>query len=336
MKKILFSLSGMLFLCAPTLASSLPVCGSAEDTWLGACSPVMTQDIENLPTIKYIGASTPAPSASANLPVMKSLPISTATPTVTVQPTATAVPTLTPMATVKPMFTVTPVASVGPKSMPVATIKPISTVTPKPTPTIFPRTKDDTMVTWEMLSTSEKKLAYPVQSTPRTEISSIIERKDPKEYSLFEKALEKELAIDFSLPNVSLTRAKAVEAILLTKNSELLTPAPKEVIFPDVLASSPSSPFIKTLKVQGAIDGYDDGLFRSQAPINLAESYKMVSISFGMSSADEEKKGKDWYLPFKEDVRQSKILPELLAKNDATLPTPKEFSRFIWESAIKK
>jgi len=81
--------------------------------------------------------------------------------------------------------------------------------------------------------------------------------------------------------------------------------------------------YVKNLEDKQILSGYPDGSFRPMQKINLAETYKILAISFNLITAEEAEvqmvtDGVDWFIPYQEVVVETGIVPEWIPEDLST------------------
>ncbi len=95
---------------------------------------------------------------------------------------------------------------------------------------------------------------------------------------------------------------------------QLYLDASDEAAFTDIPASDPDYEAIKYLKEQNVIQGYSDGSFKPDNPINRAELMKMAFVAFGYptrtfsSSSFSDVKTTDWFFKYVETAKQDGLI----------------------------
>lgn len=106
-------------------------------------------------------------------------------------------------------------------------------------------------------------------------------------------------------PNQPINRAEAVKVILLALNKSLLAPDGTNIGFWDIDPFAWYTSYIRTAKVHGIINGYQDGTFKPGNTVNRAELLKMfleateiaIPGCFGQPYPDVPKNS-PWYLKY--------------------------------------
>ncbi len=92
----------------------------------------------------------------------------------------------------------------------------------------------------------------------------------------------------------TLNRAEFVKIVLgLPEQSSSLAAGN---CFPDVHRGDWFSPYVCRAKDAGLVEGYPDGYFHPERPVNYAESLKILSILFSYGAKSGE--GANWYVPY--------------------------------------
>lgn len=121
----------------------------------------------------------------------------------------------------------------------------------------------------------------------------------------------------FAQNTTFLSRGEACDIIANAAWLPLLNSAEEVTIFHDVNTETPFFSAINALKNITAIDGYEDGNFRPNERINQAEGYKMLAITFHLSTAADETKGGDWYAEFKTSLEKVNAIPSSFSTDDS-------------------
>ncbi len=98
--------------------------------------------------------------------------------------------------------------------------------------------------------------------------------------------------------------------------------------------------YVKALEDKGIIQGYPDHSFRPGNLINLAETYKVLAISFNLISEEEAVKDAhnrnvEWYIPYAEKVLDVISLPSWIDKDFGHQVTRAEFF-YMLDEMMKK
>ncbi len=88
----------------------------------------------------------------------------------------------------------------------------------------------------------------------------------------------------------------------------------KTSLFPDVLPSDWFSRFVWNMESRDFVNGYEDGYYRPGKNINLAESYKIIALSFGYISPNDARiaiktTGVEWFVPYKKALEDAHVIP---------------------------
>lgn len=102
-------------------------------------------------------------------------------------------------------------------------------------------------------------------------------------------------------PTSRINRAEFIKIILESRGTEVSG----KKCFPDVNKEW-FAKYICTAEKEGIIEGYPDGTFKPERPINFAEASKILSLAYGQG-IDEY--SPDWYEPFVRALESSKAIP---------------------------
>lgn len=94
--------------------------------------------------------------------------------------------------------------------------------------------------------------------------------------------------------------------------------------FPDVTEEWFAA-YVCAAEEEGIIDGYPDGMFRPEKPVNFAEAAKILANAYDQ----EVSSGTEWYEPFARALDSSKAIPPSIEKLDAPL-TRGEMAEIMW------
>ncbi len=130
-------------------------------------------------------------------------------------------------------------------------------------------------------------------------------------------------------PAKSINRAEALKILLLGTATPI--ESTKNIIFPDVAASDWFYPYVRKASEVGIVEGYPDGKFKPQNTINLAESLKVILLSFqaklpnDVSADPYPDVSKDvWYAPYAWYSKE-KVITE--PRDDGSLHAEREMTR---------
>jgi hypothetical protein len=79
------------------------------------------------------------------------------------------------------------------------------------------------------------------------------------------------------------------------------------VFFPDVQRDAWYAPSVCTVKVAKIVDGYDDGTYKPNRTINVAEAMKMLASTFAFDTKAEP--DDDWYMPYARALAERHAIP---------------------------
>lgn len=105
---------------------------------------------------------------------------------------------------------------------------------------------------------------------------------------------------DIQIPPVSNTQYFAPQIDRHGKIIPTTTPAPNTqptIGFPDVAKDSWYAPYVNEGEEREIIHGYEDGLFRPNAPVTRVAAYKMLLRAQGLLT-DAPVEGEDWFTPY--------------------------------------
>ncbi len=106
-------------------------------------------------------------------------------------------------------------------------------------------------------------------------------------------------------PNQTINRAELLKIVFKGKSG--VQPA-KRRCFSDVNPNEWYAPYVCTAKQRGIVDGYPDGTFKADEPVNFAEAIKIVLNAYGHDVPAGT--GKQWYKPYVEKIAAEDILPQ--------------------------
>ncbi len=115
-----------------------------------------------------------------------------------------------------------------------------------------------------------------------------------------------------------ISRAEFVKIMTIAREDILLLGDCLKVSrFLDVHFTDWFTPFVQNLEVKSIVKGYDGNLYKPGQSINIAESYKVLALSFGYISLEEAEKiayerGVEWYVPYGEVLEKSGVIPSWL------------------------
>ncbi len=131
------------------------------------------------------------------------------------------------------------------------------------------------------------------------------------------------------LPDNDVNRAEALKIILLGLGLEVEDRTSYELPFSDLANDAWYLKYVAAAYDYGIISGYDDGTFRPDATVNLAEAIKILTSTYDEDASEtdidadpyEDVPGYDWYSPFVQYAKNLNIIePEddgLLYPNQA-------------------
>ena len=121
----------------------------------------------------------------------------------------------------------------------------------------------------------------------------------------------------------NINRAEFVKVMTISREDTLKTGSCiGDSLFPDVAIDSWFNEFVQNMEQHEIVQGYPDGYYRPGKDINLAETYKIVAISFGYITKDEADTisrydNVDWYVPYKNVLGKAYLIPNSLNGREA-------------------
>lgn len=104
-------------------------------------------------------------------------------------------------------------------------------------------------------------------------------------------------------PKQTINRAELLKIVFKGKSG--ITPS-KRRCFSDVNPDAWYAPYVCTAKQRGIVDGYPDGSFKADEPVNFAEAVKIILNAYGHEV--ERGTGKQWYKPYVEELDRLDVL----------------------------
>ncbi|MFA6523363.1 MAG: beta-propeller domain-containing protein [Candidatus Peribacteraceae bacterium] len=124
-------------------------------------------------------------------------------------------------------------------------------------------------------------------------------------------------------PDATINRAELLKILLEARTDGTLLERTK--CFPDVQEQWYAT-YVCTAKAENIIDGYDDGLFRPERPVNIVEAAKIFSLAY---EQDVEASGGEWYVPYMRALENSRAIPPSASKLESSL-TRGEMAELMW------
>jgi len=106
-------------------------------------------------------------------------------------------------------------------------------------------------------------------------------------------------------PDKTVNRAEFLKIVLAAQGSDV-TSASNPTGFRDVDESAWYTPYIRYGKQQGIVQGYPDGSFRPEQPVNFAEALKMAYVALGISG--DASASAAWYEPYLSHAKSNGVL----------------------------
>ncbi len=105
-------------------------------------------------------------------------------------------------------------------------------------------------------------------------------------------------------PRDTINRAEFIKIVFAGKGGN----APSTTnCFTDVPADAWYAPYVCAAKNRKVVNGYRDGSFRPEEPVNTAEALKMLLLAYGRDLSDDT--GEQWYEPYVAELDRTGILP---------------------------
>lgn len=105
-------------------------------------------------------------------------------------------------------------------------------------------------------------------------------------------------------PKDTINRAEFLKIVFTSKNGE---PSTVSNCFSDVSADAWYSPYVCAAKNRKVVNGYADGSFRPETPVNTAEALKILLLAYGRDVHDAS--GEKWYEPYVAELDRTGVLP---------------------------
>lgn len=115
----------------------------------------------------------------------------------------------------------------------------------------------------------------------------------------------------------TLNRAEFVKIVLLSDASISVSDDDAADCFPDVHRADWFSKYMCLAKVRGMIEGYPDGMFHPERPVNYVEAVKILTELFDLPLNPVE--GDQWFEPYMRAAQRSNVLLPVSITNDAAL-----------------
>lgn len=106
-------------------------------------------------------------------------------------------------------------------------------------------------------------------------------------------------------PDKTVNRAEFLKIVLGAQGSDV-TSASNPTGFRDVDESAWYTPYIRYGKQQGIVQGYPDGSFKPEQPVNFAEALKMAYVALGISG--DASASAAWYEPYLSHAKSNGVL----------------------------
>ncbi|PIQ76126.1 hypothetical protein COU78_00605 [Candidatus Peregrinibacteria bacterium CG10_big_fil_rev_8_21_14_0_10_49_24] len=106
-------------------------------------------------------------------------------------------------------------------------------------------------------------------------------------------------------PDKTVNRAEFLKIVLGAKGSDVAS-ASESTGFRDVDENAWYTPYVRYGKQQGIVQGYPDGSFKPEQPVNFAEALKMAYVALGISG-DTSASGA-WYEPYLSHAKSNQVL----------------------------
>lgn len=105
-------------------------------------------------------------------------------------------------------------------------------------------------------------------------------------------------------PRETINRAELLKIIFKGKSDT--TPSRRRC-FTDVNPRAWYAPYVCAAKQRGIVSGYENGSFKPENPVNMAEAMKMVLNAYGRNISDAA--GEAWYAPYAKELEDKDLLP---------------------------
>ncbi len=107
-------------------------------------------------------------------------------------------------------------------------------------------------------------------------------------------------------PKDTINRAEFLKIVFAGKSG---TPAPAANCFTDVPADAWYAPYVCAAKNRQVVNGYADGSFKPETPVNTAEALKILLLAYGRDLEDAP--GERWYEPYVAELDRTGLLPRI-------------------------
>lgn len=111
-------------------------------------------------------------------------------------------------------------------------------------------------------------------------------------------------------PDTTINRAEFLKIVFAAKGGNV--PAPTSC-FSDVPADAWYAPYVCAALNRKIVNGYPDGSFKPETPVNTAEALKIMLLAYGRDLKDDS--GEQWYAPYVAELDRTQVLPR-----DAIIP----------------
>lgn len=118
--------------------------------------------------------------------------------------------------------------------------------------------------------------------------------------------------------------AKLIANPFILKNSRVTDCMPENVdedadtvFFPDVQRDAWYAASVCTVKVSKIVDGYDDGTYKPNRTINVAEAMKMLASTFAYDTVKEPDDA--WYMPYARALANRNAIPTSITNFSAPI-----------------
>jgi len=106
-------------------------------------------------------------------------------------------------------------------------------------------------------------------------------------------------------PRKTVNRAELLKIIFKARGGS--EPVEGERCFNDVPGGAWFAPYVCAAKRRGIVQGYEDGTFKPEQPVNYAEAIKIVLLAYGKDIT--ERPGKEWYEAYTAEMDKTEVLP---------------------------
>lgn len=105
-------------------------------------------------------------------------------------------------------------------------------------------------------------------------------------------------------PKDTINRAEFLKIVFAGKSGD---PAPATNCFTDVPADAWYAPYVCAAKNRQVVNGYADGSFKPDTPVNTAEALKILLLAYGRHLEDAA--GERWYEPYVAELDRTGLMP---------------------------